>query len=128
MSKYQDRAMELRHDPAVHYNCAQVILMGLHDTLGISEEQARDLGALFAGGMYAGAMCGAITGALMALGLAGQKDPAGRELIARFKERHGDQDCAPLLAKAEAQGAVKSDFCNAMICDAMTMVEEALGL
>ena len=27
MSKYQDRAMELRHDPTVHYNCAQVILI-----------------------------------------------------------------------------------------------------
>ena len=55
MSKYQDRAMELRHDPTVHYNCAQVILMSLHERLGISEEQAKDLGTLFAGGMYCGA-------------------------------------------------------------------------
>ena len=89
MSKYQDRAMELRHDPAVHYNCAQVILMSLHESLGISEEQAKDLGTLFAGGMYCGATCGAITGALMALGLAGQKDPAGRELITEFQGRYG---------------------------------------
>ena len=89
MSKYQDRAMELRHDPAVHYNCAQVILMSLHESLGISEEQAKDLGTLFAGGMYCGATCGAITGALMALGLAGQKDPAGRDRISGALRRPG---------------------------------------
>ena len=110
MSKYQDRAMELRHDPTVHYNCAQVILMSLHERLGISEEQAKDLGTLFAGGMYCGATCGAITGALMALGLAGQKDPAGRELITEFQGRYGARDCAPLLAGAEERGENKHEF------------------
>ena len=80
MSKYQDRAMELRHDPTVHYNCAQVILMSLHESLGISEEQAKDLGTLFAGGMYCGATCGPIPGALMPLGRAGQTPPAGGDL------------------------------------------------
>lgn len=128
MSQYQDRAMALRHDPTVHYNCAQVILMGLHDLLGISEEQAKDLGTLFAGGMYTGAMCGAITGSLMALGLAGQKDPAGRELIDRFQARYGARDCAPLLAGAEERGEAKADFCNAMIREAIAMVEETLKL
>ena len=95
MSKYQDRAMELRHDPTVHYNCAQVILMSLHESLGISEEQAKDLGTLFAGGMYCGATCGAITGALMALGLAGQKDPAGRELGPRSGGRTSTSFATP---------------------------------
>lgn len=128
MSKYQDRAMELRHDPSFHYNCAQAILMGFHEVLGLTEQEAQNLGALFAGGMYSGAMCGAITGSLMTLGLAGRTDPAGRDLIARFKERYGAQDCAPLLAGAEARGEEKHDFCNAMICDAMSMVEEVLGL
>ena len=69
MSKYQDRAMELRHDPTFHYNCAQAVLMPFSEKLGLTEAQAQDLGSLFAGGMYCGATCGAITGALMALGL-----------------------------------------------------------
>lgn len=127
MSKYQDRAMELRHDPTFHYNCAQAILMPFSEKLGLTEAQAQDLGGLFAGGMYCGATCGAITGALMVLGLAGQKDPVGRDLIARFEVRYGARDCAPLIAKAKEQGGDTHEFCNAMIREAIAMVEETLG-
>ena len=38
MSKYQDRAMELRHDPTVHYNCAQVILMSRSEERRVGKE------------------------------------------------------------------------------------------
>ena len=113
MSKYQDRAMELRHDPAFHYNCAQAILIPFSEKLGLTETQAQDLGCLFA--------------PVMALSLAGQKDPVGRDLIARFEERYGARDCTPLLAKAKEQGVEPHDFCNAMIREAVAMVEETLG-
>lgn len=127
MSKYQDRAMELRHDPTFHYNCAQAVLMPFSEKLGLTEAQAQDLGSLFAGGMYCGATCGAITGALMVLGLAGQKDPVGRDLVARFEARYGARDCVPLIAKAKEQGGEPHEFCNAMIREAIAMVEETLG-
>lgn len=125
MSKYQDRAMELRHDPTFHYNCAQAVLMPFSEKLGLTE--AQDLGSLFAGGMYCGATCGAITGALMALGLGGQKDPVGRDLVARFETRYGARDCTLLVARAQEQGVEKAEFCNAMIREAAAVVEETLG-
>lgn len=120
--------MALRHDPDHHYNCAQAVLMPFCDRFGLSEEEGKKIAGLFAGGMYCGATCGAVTGALMVLGLAEAKDPAGRDLIARFQERYGARDCAPLVAGAEARGEVKADFCNAMIREAIAMVEETLGL
>ena len=53
MSKYQDRAMELRHDPTFHYNCAQAVLMPFSEKLGLTEAQAQDLGSLLPGGCTA---------------------------------------------------------------------------
>jgi len=106
MSKYQDRAMELRHDPTFHYNCAQAILMPFSEKLGLTEAQAQELGSLFAGGMYCGATCGAITGGLMVLGLKGASDATVSEYLRILKERHGGSLNCPALRRATAPGTV----------------------
>ena len=63
-------------------HCSQAVLAAFADECGITEEQALKLGSCFGGGMRKGEVCGAVTGALMALGLLyGQKnarDSAGR--------------------------------------------------
>ncbi len=51
------------------YNCCQVVLYQLREALGISEEQANQLGVCFGGGMNKGETCGALIGAYTALGL-----------------------------------------------------------
>ena len=51
------------------FHCSQAVLAAFSKDLGITEEQALKLGGCFGGGMCKGEVCGACTGALMALGL-----------------------------------------------------------
>ena len=66
---YVEKARALRADPAVHYNCCQAVLVTFADRLGLTPEQANALGAHFGSGMRHGSTCGAVSGALMVLGL-----------------------------------------------------------
>lgn len=65
-SKYVNKAVELYND---QYLCSQAVLAAFAEELGLSVEQALKLGACFGSGMCRGEVCGACTGALMALGL-----------------------------------------------------------
>ena len=65
-----------RYEQAVAYhhkgfNCCQSVLVSFAADLGLTEEQAFALGSNFGAGMRMGSACGALTGALMALGLMG---------------------------------------------------------
>ncbi len=51
------------------FHCSQAVFAAFASELGISEEQALKIGACFGAGMCKGEVCGACTGALMALGL-----------------------------------------------------------
>lgn len=62
MSRYLDRARELREDPDVHYNCAQSVLIPFAEEAGLTAEQANAITANFGSGMKIGSVCGAITG------------------------------------------------------------------
>jgi len=50
-------------------NCSQAVVETYAPSLGMTIEQARRVAAAFAGGMGMGSECGAITGALMVIGL-----------------------------------------------------------
>ena len=50
-------------------HCSQAVLASFADALGITEETALKFGSCFGGGMRKGEVCGACTGALMALGM-----------------------------------------------------------
>ena len=91
MSKYLDRAKELRAITERHYNCAQSVIVPFAAAAGIDEETAYKFGANFGGGMKMGSVCGAITGGLMALGMLGLDDPADANAFCRaVKENHED--------------------------------------
>ena len=51
------------------YYCSQAVLAAFAEELGMTKEQALKVGACFGGGMCKAEVCGACTGALMALGL-----------------------------------------------------------
>ncbi|MGI6106862.1 MAG: C-GCAxxG-C-C family protein [Lachnospiraceae bacterium] len=129
MSRYLDRAAELRQDPNRHYNCAQAVLIPFAEAKGISKETANALTANFGSGMRAGLTCGAITGGLMALGLCGAGDPSdAQELIRRIKQNHaGMTDCAHLLAANTKTGTPKKVHCDAMVYEAVKNVEQMLA-
>lgn len=75
-----------------------------------------------------GSVCGAITGGLMALGLAGLDD--GRILngyYSKIREAHdGLMACKDLLRVNAQRGGEKMPHCNAMICECIGYIEEIL--
>ena len=128
MSVYHDRAAELRACTSRHYNCAQSVVMPFAAGAGLDEETAWKLAQYFGGGMRRGSVCGAVTGALMTLGLCGLEDP---EIAVRFqqmiKERHGGNlDCSKLLQANAAAGGEKKPFCDALVLECTDLAEELL--
>ncbi len=52
-----------------HFNCSQAVLTTFATELGLDRETALKIATLFGGGARKGEMCGAVSGALMVLGL-----------------------------------------------------------
>ena len=108
MTNHADKAKELFEQG---YNCAQAVLVAFEDVTGLDRETAAKLSSSFGGGM--GRMrevCGAVSGALMVLGIAkGYSDPEAtyeksahykliQEFARRYKEENGSIICRELLA------------------------------
>lgn len=92
------------------YNCSQAILAAFSETLGLDAQTALTLASGFGGGMGGmGGVCGALTGAIMVLGLKyGSPDASDkttkyevyqktRILAEEFKLRTGSLYCRDLL-------------------------------
>ena len=131
------------------FACSQAVLMAFAPGLGMEERQAARVASAFGGGMARhGWTCGALTGALMALGLHGghtsAEDTATKDafyariqaLVARFEERHGATACrqltgANMLDAAERQAAsdrgVFTTLCPQLVRTAAALVAEELG-
>lgn len=127
-SPYRLRAEALRNDPAVHYNCAQGVLMAFAPAAGLEDDTAFRLAANFGGGMRRASVCGAVTGGLMVLGLFGLDDAkVVGEYHRRLKEAHeGYLDCADLLRLNAAQGREKKPHCDDMVYECVALTEELL--
>ena len=95
------------------YNCAQAVLCAFEDVTGMDSETAARAASSFGAGMgMLREVCGTVSGALLALGLAcGYSDPADREgkkeqyrlvqeFAARFREQNGSIICRELLQGA----------------------------
>ncbi len=132
MSKYTDLAMERRSrftpEGRPVWNCCQAVVSVFAEDVGYDEEACMKAAAFFRGGMQMGSVCGAITGGLMALGLAGVDDAqAAKDLIGRVRENHnGLTDCRDLLRVNAENGGEKMPHCNAMIRECIGYVEKVL--
>lgn len=128
MSKYLEKAKELRAITERHYNCAQSVLVPFAEAAGISEEQAYRTAANFGSGMKMAGTCGAVTGGLMVLGLFGIDDgPTINSYYAKVKGNHeGFLDCADLLRINKERGGEKKPHCDAMVYECVSLVEEIL--
>lgn len=51
------------------FNCSQAVLGAFAEEYGLSEEQALHIALCFSAGMRKGEVCGAVSGAIMVLGL-----------------------------------------------------------
>ena len=100
----QEKLEALRADTSVHYNCCQSVLIPFCRECGISEETAYRLGSQFGGGMKMGSVCGAVTGALMVLGMTGAGEERAKQFKDAFRAENGALDCAKLLALGREKG------------------------
>ena len=92
------------------FNCSQAVLSAFAESLGMEQDLALKVSGPFGGGIgRMGATCGAVTGAVMVLGLRygrvratdlltrDQSYAAARQLSERFRARHGALSCRGLL-------------------------------
>jgi len=89
------------------YSCSQSLLCAFSGLLGMDEETAIKIASPFGGGIARqGETCGAVTGALMVLGLkfgpkAGESNDSAynisQEFLRRFQEQHASSKCKQLI-------------------------------
>jgi C_GCAxxG_C_C family probable redox protein len=127
------------------YNCSQSVFSAFAPQFGFDRETALKLASPFGGGVARrGELCGAVTGALLALGLArGADKPAGKEEIYRlsqefmrlFEEKHGAILCRDLIAcdintpsgyQAAAEKRVFTTICPLLVRDAVEIAQKLL--
>lgn len=120
-------------------NCAQCVLGTYAGDLGYEEEETDRMAACFGGGMELGQTCGAVTGALMAIGLACEEKERAAACAAAFRReferRHGSCMCRDLLgcdlskpdqaAQARASGKLL-DACPAFVESAVELLDDLL--
>ena len=129
------------------FNCSQSVLAAFSDLTGLSEQESFNVAGGFGGGAGTGELCGAITGAIMVLGLLNPidlQDPVGtkkravkaaKELQSRFRERFGELRCRDLLKKKfvpddttpAARDLALTGHCDIMIVTAVEIVADMLA-
>lgn len=125
--EHLERARALRADPDVHYNCCQSVLVPFAGELGLTEEQAFRLGAHFGSGMRHGSACGALSGALMALGMLGLDETHALGLIRHMQQEHASSECAVLLKNARQQGVPRKAHCDGLVFEMVQLLDQILG-
>ena len=135
--KYIENAIQLFENG---YVCSQAVFATFSQDLGLSEEQALNIGACFGSGMRKGEVCGACTGALMALGLKyGDSKTKSNEVCEKFLDEFEKENrsyiCRELLncdirteegVKYALDNNIFKEFCPKMIESATKITENYL--
>lgn len=140
-----ERALELYGS---NFNCSQAVLTAFAADFGLDEQLTLKIGTPLGSGARSGEVCGAISGALMVLGLKyGQcrsEDHEGKarayavtdEFIRRFRDIRSSIICRDLLdydlSKPEDMAIIKEQnlfrtLCPRIIADAVEVLESILA-
>ena len=63
---HKEKAMKIFYEK---FNCSQAVLGAYADDYGLTVDQAMKVAACFSGGVRKGEVCGAVSGAIMVIGL-----------------------------------------------------------
>lgn len=128
MSKYIERAKELRAIVTPHYNCGQAVLLPFTEEMGLPNDLVMRFAANFGGGMKTGALCGSVAGGVTVLALYGLDTPdVTAAYYARVREKHPESiDCKPLLTRNAELGNEKKPFCDGLVYECIEIVEDML--
>lgn len=124
---HMEEVRVIRADTSVHRNCCQSVLIPFVGEMGLSKEQAIALGAHFGSGMRHGAACGALSGALMVLGMMGYSEKEAAGLIRQFREHHSATDCATLLKTSHDQGVPRKEHCDGLVFEMVQALDQIIG-
>lgn len=142
MSVREEKALDLFDNG---FNCAQSVLAVFCEDFGLEKETALKLSCGFGGGMRNGEVCGAVSGAVIALGLkygqfvgtdtVSKQECYGKtaKFCNRFKEKNTTIICKELLEcdtstdeggeRANSENLFKTK-CVGFIADAVNILEE----
>lgn len=130
------------------FDCSQVVLEHFAEELHISSELANKVSACFGGGMAKGETCGAVSGALMVLGLKygqydenhmEQKEIMGAkraEFYEKLAQKYPSCLCKELLGHDISQpgefekvldSGLLLDFCPVLVSDIIEIIKEILS-
>ena len=132
------------------FNCAQAVLSAYSEEFNMSKEMAYKVAGAFGSGMgQLGETCGAVTGALMVIGLkygkyqladTTSKDKTYvcvKQYSDMFKQQYGSIKCQDLinfdlskadeLIKARESGVFRT-ICHKLIASSVEMVEKVIGV
>lgn len=128
MNERQKKAVELFFSGC---NCCQAVAAVFCEKYDIPQTTVLRLGAAFGGGMRRKEVCGAVSGALMALGMKfGQDrvddkearalaDAKTAEFMNEYEKRHGSYLCRDLLADKYWR-----NVCDGFVAGAVELAEE----
>ncbi|WP_407412053.1 C-GCAxxG-C-C family protein [Methanobrevibacter sp.] len=122
------------------YVCSQAVFAAFSEDFNLPKEQALKIGACFGSGMRKAEVCGACTGALMALGLKfgedkSQSNEACEKFLDEFKKENGSIICRDLLecdisTKEGVEQAIENnlfkEICPKMVESAAKIVKDIL--
>jgi C_GCAxxG_C_C family probable redox protein len=129
------------------YACSQAVVSAFAADCGIDREILLRIAAPFGGGIgQTGGICGALTGALVILGLqfgSALADPVakqkayqiGREFVERFRKANGQVNCRDLLGhdvstpeglKAVKDGGLGKTVCLPVLLNSVAILEQML--
>lgn len=130
------------------FNCSQAVLSVYGPQFGLGHETALKLACGFGGGMRLGQAYGAVTGALMVIGLKYRQAEAVdreskhrtyrlvKEFADKFRSRNGSVVCKELLGcdismpqgmKTSRERDLFNSFCRKMVQDAAEILEDMLS-
>ena len=131
--------MELKQKLLSGLNCGQCVFGAFADRFDYAEEEFYRIAAGFGGGMFRGDTCGAVTGGIMALGLAfGDDSDKLHEKVHQFQKefsnRFGTTICRELLGfdysipgeREKSIAAGVKEKCAEYVPEAAEMVEKLL--
>ena len=115
------------------YSCSESMIKWAIDE-GLVNEEILPLATSFSGGMGVGCLCGAVAGAQMIIGAQfGRENKAGnenlarvkaKELVTKFKEKHGATCCRVLTRGLEMGSPERKSHCTNMVEFCQKLVEE----
>ncbi len=120
-----ETARNIFNDTKKHYNCCQVVFLTFNDIYSIDADIAYNIGTHFGGGMRVKSTCGAISGAVMAMGMLKCTNEQVETFINNFEKKHGNINCDVLL-KQITHSCGQRQLCSGFICDCVKAVDNII--